>query len=60
MTLSDQDAHALKNHLAILLGYAELLAQEAAPDDPRRADFEEMQKAALAAVRLLSRHTEQG
>jgi hypothetical protein len=46
-------AHALRNHLAIILGYAELLLQDAAPDDPRREDFEEIVKAARAAVQLL-------
>lgn len=45
--------HALKNHIAIILGYVELLLQECAPDDPRREDLDEMHKAALAAVALL-------
>jgi hypothetical protein len=45
--------HALRNHLAIILGYAELLLQDAAPDDPRREDFEEIVKAARAAVQLV-------
>jgi light-regulated signal transduction histidine kinase (bacteriophytochrome) len=46
-------SHALKNHLAIILGYVELLLQECASDDPRREDLIEMHKAALAAVALL-------
>ena len=46
--------HALRNHLAIILGYAELLLQDAAPDDPRRDDFEEILKAARAALTLVS------
>ena len=37
------------NYLAIILGFSELLLQEAAPDDPRRADLEEIHKAATAA-----------
>jgi signal transduction histidine kinase len=45
--------HALKNYLSIILGYVELLLQEAAEDDPRRGDFQEIQRAAQAAVRLL-------
>ena len=45
--------HALRNDLAIILGYAELLLQDAAPDDPRREDFEEVLKAARAALRLV-------
>jgi signal transduction histidine kinase len=54
MTHPDQRDHALNNYLSIILGYAELLLQEAAEDDPRRADVLEIQKAAQAAVRLLS------
>jgi hypothetical protein len=46
--------HNLKNHLAIILGFTELLLQEAEPDDPRREDFQEMHKAAAAAVDLVS------
>ncbi|HET7696797.1 MAG TPA: hypothetical protein VFK57_13875 [Vicinamibacterales bacterium] len=45
--------HALRNHLAIILGYAELLLQDAA-DDPRRGDVEEIVKAARAALTLVS------
>ena len=47
-------AHALRNHLAIILGYAELLLQDAAADDPRREDFEEIMKAARSALSLVS------
>jgi hypothetical protein len=46
--------HNLKNHLAIILGFTELLLQESAPDDPRRDDFREIHKAAAAAVELVS------
>ena len=45
--------HALRNHLAIILGYAELLLQDAAADDPRRADVEEILKAARSALTLV-------
>jgi hypothetical protein len=54
MTLPGDDDHALKNHLAIILGYAELLLQDSAADDPRRADFEEIYRAAVEAVKLVS------
>lgn len=46
--------HALRNHLAIILGYAELLLQDAAPDDPRREDFSEILKAAQSALALVT------
>jgi len=45
--------HALRNHIAIILGYAELLVQECAPGDPRREDLDEIYKAATAAMKLL-------
>ena len=54
MTKPRELEHALKNHLAIILGFSELLLQEAAPDDPRRDDFEEIHKAATAAVEIVS------
>lgn len=54
MTDRDDFEHALKNYLGIVLGFSELLLEEAAPDDPRRGDFEEIHKAAMAAVRLVS------
>lgn len=53
MTASDDD-HTLRNHLAIILGYAELLVQDAAADDPRRAEFDEILRAARAAVDIVS------
>jgi signal transduction histidine kinase len=58
MTDPNATTHALKNCLAIILGYAELLLQESAPDDPRRVDFQEIHRAATAAVRLMAEPTE--
>ena len=46
--------HALMNHLAVILGFSELLLEELASDDPRRTDLEEIHKAAAAAVRAIS------
>jgi hypothetical protein len=54
MTTPPDINHALKNYLASVLGYSELLLQESGPDDPHRGDFEEMHRAATAAVQLLS------
>jgi hypothetical protein len=54
MTNPRELEHTLKNHLSIILGFAELLLQDAAPDDPRREDFEEIHKAATAAVEVVS------
>jgi two-component system cell cycle sensor histidine kinase/response regulator CckA len=48
--------HDLKNHLGIVIGYANLLLDEMPHDDPRRADIDEIRKAgenALAVVEQL-------
>ena len=46
--------HELKNCLAIILGYADLLIEEMPADDPRVEDLSEIHKAASAAVALLN------
>lgn len=46
--------HALMNHLAIVLGFSQLLLQDSPLDDPRRADLAEIHKAATAAVQLMT------
>jgi signal transduction histidine kinase len=46
--------HALRNHLAIILGYTELLLQDTADDDPRREDIQEILKATRAALALVA------
>jgi hypothetical protein len=48
--------HELKNHLAIILGYADLLLEEMSADDWRVEDLTEIHKAATAAVALLNSH----
>ena len=48
--------HELKNCLAIILGYADLLIEEMSVDDPRMEDLSEIRKAASAAVALLNNH----
>jgi hypothetical protein len=46
--------HALKNYIAIILGYADLLLDDMAPDDPRLPDVREIHTAATSAVALLN------
>jgi signal transduction histidine kinase len=46
--------HALKNYLAIILGYADLLLEEMPADDPRVADLREIRNAATAATALVN------
>ena len=55
MNDDDKSRHDFKNQLAIILGFAEILLAEAAADDPRRRDLEEIHKAAGAALDLLAR-----
>jgi signal transduction histidine kinase len=55
MTDEDKSRHDFKNQLAIIRGFAEILLAEAAASDPRRDDFEEIHKAATAALDLLAR-----
>ena len=51
--------HALSNHLAVILGFVELVLSDTAPDDPRRPDLEEIQQAAHECAQIVSRsHTQ--
>ena len=45
----------MKNSLAIVLGYTDLLLDEFEPGDRRRADLLEIQKAANTAIALVER-----
>ena len=46
--------HTLKNQLAIILGYCELLLSEMDPADARREDLLEIQRAAKGALALVN------
>ena len=54
-TNDEKNRHDLKNQLAIIFGFSEMLLTEAAKDDPRRSDFDEIYKAAAAALDLIAR-----
>lgn len=45
--------HSFKNHLAIIIGFSDLLLSEMAVDDPRRKDVIEIYKAGQSALALL-------
>jgi hypothetical protein len=45
--------HQLKNHLAIVIGFCDLLLGDLPKDDPKRADIQEMRKAGQAALDLI-------
>lgn len=55
MPLNGPVLHALSNHLAVILGFIELVLAETSPDDPRRADLTEIRDAAVEAARLIGR-----
>jgi hypothetical protein len=53
--LLDADTeHVLKNHMAIILGYCELLLADTPEDDPRHGDLGEMYRAANAVLAMFS------
>jgi hypothetical protein len=45
--------HRLRNHLAVVVSFAELLLLDMPAADPKRADIVEMKKAAMAAMSLM-------
>jgi hypothetical protein len=45
----------MKNMLGIVIGYSNLLLDDMAADDPKRADLDEIRKAGENAVALLNR-----
>ena len=53
MTERQQWTHDLKNQIGIVLGFSELLLGDLEPDDPRRADAQEIHDAACRALELL-------
>jgi hypothetical protein len=52
---NDKLRHDFKNHLGIILGFVDLLIEDAAVDDPKRGDLEQIRSAAQAALELLNR-----
>jgi signal transduction histidine kinase len=52
---NDKLRHDFKNHLGIILGFVDLLLEDVSPDDPKRGDLEQIQRAAHAALDLLNR-----
>ncbi|HET9467308.1 MAG TPA: hypothetical protein VFO48_02805 [Vicinamibacterales bacterium] len=45
--------HDMKNMLGIVIGFSNLLLDDMAADDPRRADVDEIRKAGETALALL-------
>ena len=57
LTLGADVVHRLKNHIAIIVGFCDLLLAEVSDDDPHRADIIEVHKAARDAMALLPETT---
>ena len=55
MSLDSSALHALSNHLAVILGFIELVLSETPADDPRRADLMEIRDAAVEAAKIIGR-----
>jgi hypothetical protein len=57
--LNAEAVHALSNHLAVILGFIELVLTDTSEDDPRRGDLLEIRQAAHECARIVSgSHTE--
>jgi hypothetical protein len=50
--LDAETEHAIKNHLAVIAGFCELLIADTPPEDPRHADLQEMNRSARALIAL--------
>lgn len=53
VTFGRDTIHTVNNHLAVILGFVDLMIEDAREDDPRRQDLLEIRQAAAAAVTLL-------
>ena len=56
--LTGSDVHALSNHLAVILGFIDLVLSATKADDPRRHDLVEIRDAAIEAARIIGRPVE--
>jgi hypothetical protein len=53
MTEDEKSRHDLKNHLAIILGFSEVLLAATDANDERRADLEQIHTSAGSALDLI-------
>ena len=54
MTQDEHARDAIQDQLAIIQGYVELLLADAAANDPRRSDLEQIRDAAATALTLIA------
>ena len=55
ITLDQGDVHLLSNHLAVIIGFVELMIADALPSDTHFNDLMEVRAAAIAAANLINR-----
>jgi hypothetical protein len=55
VTLDAGDVHLLSNHLAVIIGFVELMITDANPADPHYSDLLEVRAAAIAAANLIGK-----
>jgi hypothetical protein len=53
--LDAETEHTIKNHLAVIAGFCELLLADTPPEDPRHGDLQEMHRSARALIALFRR-----
>jgi hypothetical protein len=51
--LDGPQMHQLSNHLAVILGFVELIIADTPPDSPRYEDLIEIRNAAVQAAKLI-------
>lgn len=54
LVIHPAEEHALRNHLAIIIGYCDVLLREMRLDDAVRADLGEIEQAAAAALTVIT------
>ncbi len=55
--IDPETEHTIKNHLAVIAGYCELLLSDMSGDDPRHADVQEIDRSVRALIALFRRDT---
>lgn len=55
ITLDARDVHHLSNHLAVIIGFIELMIADATPGHPHYNDLLEIRAAAIAAANLIGK-----
>jgi hypothetical protein len=55
VTLDPDAIHLLSNHLAVIVGFVELMLADAAPHEPHFNDLIEIRAAAVAAANLIGK-----